>query len=190
MVSVFAVVFLGIIFGVALLMFTGIYNGLQGIKKQVERNWEAIDHYLQNRDAEIPRLLNLILHEAPQEKVLVEKVRKHKEKSAKIKNLAQKIKHANEMTNLLSSLMLVGDAYPELRTNMEFKKLRSVLLKIEQQLVNRQEHFNSTIRVFNHKCSQFPDVIFAQTLGYSSLDNFIVYREEVQEQAWDFKVAA
>jgi LemA protein len=190
MVSVFATVFFGIILGVTLLIFTGIYNSLQGLKKQVERNWQTLEHFLKNRDFEIPRLLNLIIHEAPQERALVEKVTQLKEKASKVSSLSQKIKYANEMTNLLSSLMLVGDAYPELRANIEFKKIKGVLLEIDKQLANRQEHFNATIRVFNHQCEQFPDVVFAQTLGFGSLNSFIVFEEkEAVSQDW-LKAAA
>lgn len=190
MVSLFAAVFLGIIFGVTLLIFTGIYNSLQSVRKQVERNWETLDHYLKNRDAEIPRLLQLILQKAPQEKVLIEKVKKHKEHGLKITTLSQKIKHSNEMTNLLSSLLLICDAYLELKTNLEYKKLKTILMQIEKELINRQEHFNTTVKVFNHKCEQFPDLIFAQTMGFSSLELLSVYEENADDQSWYLKMAA
>ncbi|MEZ4813813.1 MAG: LemA family protein [Bdellovibrionota bacterium] len=190
MVALFASVFMGIIFGVSLLLLMGIYNGLQSIKKQVKRNWESVELFLKRREEELPRLVELLVKIAPQEKAVLAKVSELRERFSNANSLADKILISNEMTNILASLFLIAEAYPELQRSGEFKMLQSRILEIEKQICARQEHFNTTIKVYNHRSSQFPDMFFAQTMGFHTLEFLKTYEDGVEESNYDFRAAA
>lgn len=190
MVSLFAAVFLGIILGVTLLVLTGVYNSLVSLKKQVDLNWQNMEHLLNQRAEHLPAFMNILKEVVPREKVLLAKVNEAQSRFLNSKELSEKIKISNEMTNLLASLFLVGEAYPELRKHLKFKEVRKHLMEIEAALASRQEHFNYTIKVFNERNQQFPDVIFAQTMGFDRLEFFKVYTDDSEANDLNYRLAA
>jgi len=190
MVSLFAVVFLGIILGVTLLVLTGVYNSLLSLKKQIDRNWENMDHLLKQRAEHLPAFMHILNEVVPREKLLIAKVAEAQNRFLNTNELSDKIKISNEVTNLLASLFLVGEAYPELRKHLKFKEARKQLVEIEEALASRQEHFNYTIKVFNERNQQFPDLIFAQTMGFDRLEFFKVYTDDSEASELDYRLAA
>ncbi len=190
MVSLFAVVFLGIILGVTLLVLTGVYNSLVSLKKQVDLNWQNMEHLLKQRAEHLPAFVQILQEIVPREKVLLAKVIEVQNRFLNTRDLSNKIKISNEMTNLLASLFLVGDAYPELRKSLKFKEARKQLMDVEEALASRQEHFNYTIKVFNERNQQFPDLIFAQTMGFDRLDFFKVYTDDSGASEVSYRLAA
>lgn len=190
MVAIFGVVFLGIVLGVSLLVLTGVYNSLLSIQKQVNLNWNTMEDFIHQREGFLPDFLNILREVAPREKSLFDKLDEVKKRYQSAENLEDKITISNEMTNVLSSLFLIGDAYPQLRKNLKYKELRAYLLEIEDHLAKRQEHFNHTIKVYNQRTQQFPDIIFAQTLGFPQLDFIKVYEENVDDSDMNYRLAA
>lgn len=178
MVGIFALVFFGILVGVSFLIAVGVYNGLVGLRKQVDRSWANIDVILKQRHDEIPQLIQIIEQYTAHENAIIEKVAQARTKYQGATQLADKINASNEMTHALRGVLAIGEAYPELRSSNQFAQLQGRLSSLEDQLADRREFFNDTITTYNTRIEQFPDMFFAQALGYPSLSLFKINDEE------------
>jgi len=66
----------------------------------------------------------------------------------------------------LGRLMVVAEAYPELQADDNFRQLSSELSNIESELQGARRYYNATARDLNTRVVSFPDMLFAQPLGF------------------------
>jgi LemA protein len=191
MALIFAGVFFSILAGVSILIAVGIYNGLVSLKKQVERSWANIDVILKQRHDEVPQLIKIVEQFTGHEAVILRKVseaRAHYVSAGA--DMSEKIKASNEMTLALRGVLAIGEAYPDLKSSQHYLQLQNRLSALEEQLANRREHFNDSVATYNTRIAQFPDIFFAQALGYYPLEHFQVSEHEKLMPSLEVKAAA
>jgi len=71
------------------------------------------------------------------------------------------------MTSLLGRLMVVAEAYPDLKANTNFLDLQQQLSNIEAELQSSRRYYNATVRDLNTNVQSFPPVLIAKPLGFS-----------------------
>ena len=72
-----------------------------------------------------------------------------------------------QMTGLLGRLMVVAEAYPDLKANSNFLDLQQQLSNIEAELQSARRYYNATVRNLNTSVQSFPPVLIAKPLGFS-----------------------
>jgi LemA protein len=77
-----------------------------------------------------------------------------------------------ELTSALGRLIAVGEAYPDLKANENFKDLQVQLEGTENRINEARNSFNDAVQKYNTGIRSFPNNIFAGLFGFSRMDKF------------------
>ena len=84
----------------------------------------------------------------------------------------EKVDLNNKLSQGISKLMAVVEAYPNLKANENFKYLSQQLTKVEDDIANSRKYYNGTVRLMNNKVQMFPSNIVAVILGFKEQKMF------------------
>jgi LemA protein len=167
-------------------MAINIYNGLIGLRNQLERAWSNIDVVLKQRFEEIPQLIQVIEQYAGYESELLKNLAEARNNYGKARNVSEKIEASREMSFALQGVIAIGEAYPELKANEYFVQLQTRVSALENMISDRRESYNEAVANFNTRIDQFPDVFAARILNYQRQDMF--QATEAERQAPSLKM--
>ncbi len=154
----------------------GIYNGLVGFRNQVKNAWSQIDVQLKRRYDLIPNLVETVKGYAKHERETFELV-------TKARNLAQQSSSAGaaergkvegELTAALGRLLVVAEAYPELKANQNFLGLQEELTSTENKISFSRQYYNDSVLKYNNKIQMFPSNIIAGMFSFKESEFFEV----------------
>ena len=66
----------------------------------------------------------------------------------------------------------MGEAYPDLKANENFKDLQVQLEGTENRINTARNSFNDAVQAYNTGIRSFPNNIFAGLFGFSRMDKF------------------
>lgn len=159
-----------VILGVLLLggisMLVAIYNGLVTARNNVAKSFENIDVVLQQRNAALTKLVDVVKAYMKYEKDLLTKLVELRTGYAQAKDLGEKIRIENELEKLLGKLRMVWEQYPDLKAVQSYLQLQGEVSGIESKLADYRETFNDAVNIFNIQIERFPDLMLAKALGY------------------------
>lgn len=89
-----------------------------------------------------------------------------KHESNTLSQLAESMSKGNQIEDLNTALAAVTYAYPELKSNENYKQLMQELTVIENQLSQYRENYNNGIKKYNSYVKRFPTRIFLSWTGY------------------------
>lgn len=163
-----AIVVLIIIYNIVL------YNSFVKLNNMVKEAFSTMDVYLKKRWDLIPNIVETIKGYVKHEKdTLKEVVELRNSVYDKMSN-EEKIKTNEQLSNGISKIMALSEAYPDLKANENFKDLSNQLTKIEDEIANSRKYYNGVVRKYNNKVEMFPSNIFAKLFGYKSKTMFEV----------------
>ena len=79
----------------------------------------------------------------------------------------EKIDANEKLTTGISKLMMLAEAYPDLKANENFLNLSSQLTKVEDDIANSRKYYNAVVRI-NNKVEMFPSNLIASVFGYKT----------------------
>jgi LemA protein len=83
-----------------------------------------------------------------------------------------------ELSSALSKLMMVTEAYPDLKANANFRDLQSQLEGTENRITVARQRYIATVQEFNVQVRQFPTNLTAMMFGYKVKPSFTVENEK------------
>ena len=172
-----------IILGIIVILFIYIlimYNSFVQANNKVKEAFSTMDVYLKKRWDLIPNLVETVKGYTNHEKETLEEVTKFRNLDYDSMSAQEKIQTSSKINSCISKLMVIAEAYPELKANENFLKLSSELTQIENDIANSRKYYNGTVRQFNNKVEMFPNNILAKLFGYSSKTWFEASEEERQ----------
>ena len=192
MIALLVVLILG-----AVLVFwaIGIYNGLVKSRNNFKNAFSQIDVQLKRRYDLIPNLVETAKGYLSHERQTLEAVIAARNSAYTASQKAgQNPDDANAIRNLaaaegnlggaLSRLMVVSEAYPELKSNTTMNNLMEELSSTENKVSFSRQAFNDAVTEYNNKREVFPNTIFAGMFGFQPAQLFEVteaaHRENVQ----------
>lgn len=165
---VIAVVILG---GYALVK--GKYNTFVRQDEEVQAAWSQVENQYQRRYDLIPNLVNTVKGYADHEQETFAAVTEARSKvgqmNVDVHDAEQFAQFQNAQTGLsqaLSRLLLVREAYPELKANQNFRDLQAQLEGTENRISTERMRYNETVRDYNIAIRQFPGNLFAGMFGF------------------------
>ena len=72
----------------------------------------------------------------------------------------------------VARLLLIKEAYPELKASENFLALQRDLVDVEDHLQYARRFYNGAVRELNDGVQRFPDVMVARSLGFSEAEFF------------------
>lgn len=150
-----------------ILFVIGIYNSLVGLRQNVRQGVADIDAQLRYRHDLIPNLVNTVKGYASHEAATLEAVIAARNVAARgnpSSNSEQGLKLA------LDNLLALGEAYPDLKADANFRQLQDDLSDTEDKLAAARRALNAAVARFNTAREAFPAVLFAGMLGFKEAD--------------------
>lgn len=142
------------------------YNRLVRLRNQVATAWSDIDVQLQRRHDLVPQLVAAVQGYAAHEGALLEAVTALRTRALGLRDPAELGQVETELEQALGRLLLLKEAYPELKANGNFARLQSDLVDVEEQLQYARRFYNGAVRDLNDGVQRVPDVLVARSFGF------------------------
>ena len=168
---------------IAILVFWGIggYNGLVSTQESLNKSWANVENQYQRRADLIPNLVETVKGYAKHESSTFEAVVNARAKATQMTidptNLTpvklQEFQAAQgELSSALGRLLLLREAYPELKANQNFIELQAQLEGTENRITVAREQFNQEVQNYNTMVRKFPKNIIAGLFGFERKPTF------------------
>lgn len=164
---------IGIVVVVALAMgIIGIYNNLVTLRNRVDNAWQNIDTQLQRRNDLIPNLVETVKGYAAHEKETLDAVVSARSAATTATTPEDKMAASNMLTDALSRLFAVAEAYPDLKANTNFMQLQATLEDTENKVSYARQSYNDCVLNYNNGIQTFPGNIFAGLFQFKPRHGF------------------
>jgi LemA protein len=180
----FAVVLLALLLaGIGVIVYgVSIYNGLVGVKQQVEQAWANIDVLLRQRHDELPKLIDVVKGYGAYERDLLEKVTTLRTRTVTGREPdASRLAAEDELSLAVSRLIVTAEAYPDLKASATYLDLQRRISTLEEQIAHRREYYNAAVNLNNVRMEQFPDSLLASIAGLRRATLFAATAEEMAD---------
>ncbi|MBE6138254.1 MAG: LemA family protein [Firmicutes bacterium] len=144
----------------------GSYNSLVQLRNAVKDQWSQIDVHLKRRADLIPNIVETVKGYAGHEKETLEAVINARNKAVSAGTKEEEMKANGELTNALSRLFALTEAYPELKANTNFMDLQSTLKETEDKIAFARQFYNDTVLKYKNKLEMFPTNLVASLFGF------------------------
>jgi LemA protein len=151
---------------VIVLWFVGTYNSLVSANQDVNAKWSQVENQYQRRADLVPNLVATVQGYAKHESSTLEAVTQARSQWAGAKTQDDRMKAATEMDSALSKLMVVVEAYPDLKASTSFTTLQAQLEGTENRIATERMRYNDAVRDYNVKIKGIPTSIVADIYGY------------------------
>ena len=164
-----------LVLGFALYSFVkGTYNSLVMLDEGVKAAWAQVENQLQRRYDLIPNYVETVKGFAKQEREVFIKVTEARSKVGGATTVPEKIQANNELSSMLSRLLVVVERYPQLKSDQNFLRLQDELAGTENRIAVERRRYNETVKTYNIKVRSFPTNILAGIFGFEKATFFEV----------------
>ncbi|PRR82263.1 LemA family protein [Clostridium vincentii] len=146
------------------------YNSLVTLNQSADNSYADIDTQLQRRSDLIPNLVSTVKGYAIQEKDVFTDIADARAKLAGAGNVSDKANADSELSGSLSRLLVVVEAYPDLKSNQNFRDLSIQLEGTENRISIAREDYNASVTEYNTKRRKFPSNLTASMFGFEEKD--------------------
>ena len=160
----------------ALILLSGCgYNKIQALDEQVSAFASQIEVQLQRRSDLIPNLVATVRGVAEHEEEVFTAIADARARlggaiqSGDLGDMAA----ANQgLTGAIGRLLVISEAYPELRSSQNFRDLQVQLEGTENRLSTARQDYNNAVREHNAYIRRFPQVLTAKATGAQAREYF------------------
>ncbi len=151
------------------------YNSMVEKQEAVSSQWAQVQNAYQRRADLIPNLVSTVKGYASHESGTFTAVTEARAKVSQINLNADELTEENlkkfqqaqgDLSNALGKLMMVREAYPELKANTNFIALQDELAGTENRISVERNKFNTAVQEYNQYIRKFPRVIYAGWFGF------------------------
>ena len=171
---VWAIVLVSIIGIVVLigLFIGGTYNSLVGMDEEVNGAWGNVQSAYQRRADLIPNLVSTVKAYSDYEGDVLTEVTKARASVGNAKTPAELGEAGTELNSALSKLLVVVEAYPDLKANQNYLDLQVQLEGTENRIKVERDIYNKAVKFFNTKVRRFPSNIVAGMYNFEQKEYF------------------
>lgn len=177
---------------VTVLWAVGAYNGLVKLRNQFKNAFAQIDVQLKRRHDLIPNLVETAKGYMTHERETLDAVisarnqAQSAEKSAAANpadmQAMQKLMGAESgLSGALGRLMMVVEAYPDLKANENMAQLTEELTTTENKISFARQHYNDSVMQYNTQREVFPSVLIANNFNFDEAPLFEITDESDKE---------
>ncbi len=158
-----------------------VKNNLVTLDQGVKGKWGEVENQYQRRSDLIGNLVNTVKSAAAHEQNTLTAVIEARSKASQIKVDAndlspekiQEFQQAQgQLTQALGRLMVVTEAYPDLKVNQNFLALQDELTGTNNRIALARKNFNESVELYNVQVLRFPNSLFAGMFGYKEKGMF------------------
>jgi LemA protein len=176
-------IIIGCIIVILPLILVGSYNHLVALSQQVNSQWAQVQNVYQRRADLIPNLVQTVQGSANFEKSTLEAVTEARASVGKVTidsskapadaaTLQQFQAAQGQLSSALSHLLVVSEAYPDLKSSQNFRDLQAQLEGTENRISVERGRFNDNVQAYDTAVHSFPSAITASMFGFTDKPYF------------------
>ena len=164
------------------------YNRLQQLDEGVKASWSEVVNQYQRRSDLIPNLVSTVKGFAIQEQQVLIGVTEARAKTGSIQLTPELINDPaafakfqqaqGQLTQALKSLFAVTEAYPQIKSDANFRDLQSQIEGTENRITVARNRYIQSVQEFNTTVRQFPTNLTAKMFDFAVKPNFSVTNEQ------------
>lgn len=160
------------------------YNQIQRMDETAASAKQQIEVQLQRRADLIPNLVSTVKGYAAHEEAVFTQVaaaRAGLQSAVQSGNVDQMANANAQLTGALGRLMVVAEAYPQLKADQNFLRLQDELAGTENRIAVSRTDYNEAVRRYNTYIREFPTNLTAKVTGAKQREYFEVTSAESRE---------
>lgn len=160
--------------GTAVVIGFGIFtwNGLTRLRMLAYNAWSDIDVQLKRRHDLVPNLVSLVRGQADYERGTLESVVEARNRAVAAEGPRASGEAEGTLATQVKGLLVLAEAYPDLRAQEGFLELQRGLTDIEDDVQDARRYYNAVVRDLNTRIGQFPANLIAGVMGFRPLEFF------------------
>src|SRR3982751_1142601 len=163
---------LGFLVVAALFWAALVFNLLIRDRNRVAQAWSDVDVQLLRRHDLIPRLVEMVKGYAGYERALLTSLAELGGQSASTESARQRSRVEKDVSNGVTRLVALVEAYPDLKASEDFRDLQNKLVDTENQIQFARRYYNGAVNLFNNRIQKFPDMLIANSFGFEAAEFF------------------
>ena len=148
------------------------YNNLIVLRNKARDQWAQIEVQLKKRFDLIPNLVETVKGYAKHEKDTLNEVIEARNKFKTATTPEEEMAASGELNKALGKIMMLTEAYPELKANENFLSLQADLKDVEEKISYARQFYNDTVLGYINKVEMFPSNIIANMFGFKPMKYF------------------
>ena len=148
------------------------YNRFVSQEEAVKAQWAQVQNQLQRRNDLIPNLVETVKGYASHEKEVFQQIAESRSRLSGAQTPADAIAAANQQSAALARLLVIVEAYPNLKANEQFNRLSDELAGTENRIAVERMRYNERVQEYNTGRRQFPGVITAKIFNFKDYPLF------------------
>jgi LemA protein len=133
-----------------------LYNLLVRRRILVQEGFSGIDVQLKRRHSLVPNLVATVEGYAGFEKNVLADVTRLRSRAMGDQAVRDVERDENALSDALKTLLVVAEAYPDLKANAGFLGLQAELTEIEDVIQKARRYYNGAVREYNTAVESFP----------------------------------
>jgi LemA protein len=143
-----------------------IYNRLVRDRQRVLTAWSDIDVQLKRRYDLIPKLVAAVEQYSSYERSTLETLIELRSRTGQVSDVGERGAIESQISGGLRSLMVLVEAYPELKADQSFLQLQGELTEVENHIQYARRFYNGSVRNLNTRIDSFPDLLLARGFNF------------------------
>jgi LemA protein len=152
--------------------FRSGYDNVIAMDENVTGKWAQVENQLKRRYDLIPNLVETVKGYAAHEKELFENIANARTKYFQAGTVNEKVQASTQLEGFLSRLLVLREAYPQLKANQNFLKLQDSLEGTENRIAVERKRYNDAVQMLNTYVRTFFGRFFAAFAGVSSAEYY------------------
>lgn len=162
------------ILGAVLVVAIWLYNRLVAERNLGLQGFADIDVQLKRRADLVPQLVEAVRGYAAHEKALLTSVAELRSAAVAAKPGVDAGRFDNEraLGAKLKQVLLLQEAYPQLKADANFRDLSAKLVEVEDHLQYARRFYNGAVKQYRNRLESFPDLLVARAFGFREMPFF------------------
>ncbi len=163
---------LGIIVVLLSSMYVTRRNEMVKKHEAVRAAWAQVDVVIQRRADLIPNLVNTVEGYAAHEQTVFDSVTRAREALIAARTPTDRVAANSQLDGALGRLLMVAEAYPNLKANENFLELQDQLEGTENRIAVERRRYDEAVRSYNTYIGLFPNNLVAAMSGFRRENNY------------------
>jgi len=142
------------------------YNRIVNEEQQVEAAWGQVESQLQRRADLVPNLVETVKGYAKHEKGVFDDIAAARSAMVSAGSRSDKINASNQLDGAISRLLVVSEAYPQLKADQNYARLMDELAGTENRLAVARNRYNEAVQRYNSDVRGIPGAWWAKIGGF------------------------
>ncbi len=171
---------LGILVVIVVSVYVSRRNQIVAKREAIRASWAQVEVVMERRADLIPNLVNTVKGYAAHEQTVFDSVTRAREALIGARTPTDRVAANNQLDGALGRLLMVAEAYPNLKANENFLELQDQLEGTENRIAVERRRYDLAVQDYNTYIGFIPNNIIAAMSGFQRVNNYFAASQGAQ----------